>query len=322
MNTKLAWGILLAIIILGAGGYWYTHIHVSDSTSVSSGTTTQTVVTPTWLPISALPASYDVSVDTGTWYSMQNGQVYCMYSKTPIANIDVATFVFSSLGEYAKDKNHVYRCSDIVKDADATSFTVLNKAYAKDLSHVFYSGKSIVDANATSFTVVPSPQPDGFQTSYGKDNMHVYNLFQKIPNADPATFVILSPFIPVDKNWIYKNNVVFGPASLIDETYAEALPANCTKTGQWTPKPAPVPSIFSKDETVVGYVGPNAVCIIDKKTQKSEYYEKGWEDGVALSDDGSKLYYSIFAKGMGGGTCADCGKYAIDRATGSEERVK
>lgn len=326
MSTKLALGILLFVVI-GAGGYWYLYANHAvpqslTKTIVPLEATVRDNDPGSWSPASALPVAYN-NEEGPTWYWLSNNKVFCM--NLEVTSADIPTFQFSSHGEYAKDKNNVYRCNQVVEGAEPVSFVMVNIVYAKDAKHVFYMGNVLEGVDPATFSIVPgSTAPAGSRSAYGKDATYVYYTGQLVSHADQATFVILSPFIPVDKNWIYTNNVVFGPASLISETYAQALPPNCTKEGTWTPKPAPIPSIFSKDETVVGYAGPDAVCIIDKKTQKSEYYEKGWEDGVALSDDGSKLYYSIFMKGggVGGGTCSDCGTYAIDRTTGKEERIK
>ena len=51
-----------------------------------------------------------------------------------------------------KDIHHVFFMGNIVENANAFSFEVLNKGYAKDRYHVFYHG-----------TIVPDLQPAGFQ---------------------------------------------------------------------------------------------------------------------------------------------------------------
>jgi len=247
---------------------------------------------------------------------------------------DYASFVFSSFGEYAKDKDHVYRCSDIVKDADPASFDVIDGVYARDANHVFYSGIVIPLANAATFSIVPGSEPDGpWLDALGNDGTHIFHLGTLVVGADPASFKMI-PLIgyvealPADKNWVYdQSGGHLAPVSLISETYAYALPAACTKTdsdGRPIISPSELPQLYSEDLSVIGYDGPDAACIIDKKSGNAQYYPYGWEAGVALSPDGSKVLYDVYESegaAMNGETCADCGTYAIDRATGKTSKV-
>jgi hypothetical protein len=328
MSTKLLIIAGCAAFVSIALGVYQYGPFISARHAVEAVTPSMATTTPaTWLPFASLPTLYDVTVENEwrTWYWSNGGTVTCMYTFALPTDIDITTFEFSSYGEYAKDKNHVYRCDKIVEHADPHSFVVLNKEYAKDDMAVFYSGKLIPGADAHTFEVVPALQESGVvqtvQTGFGKDNTHVYNLFAEIRGADPETFKIVSYDTEVDKNWVYYNGTLIGPVSLVDETYAHSLPENCTKPSPYDILPSLRPSIFSKDGTVVGYTGMNATCLIDKKTRTSEYYQYGYWNGVALSDDGSQLYYSIVRKGSGGGVCASCGTYSIDRATGEESRI-
>lgn len=274
-----------------------------------------------WRPASTLPKSWSNDRDF-TWYSLQNNMIYCMGNPFPEA--DVTTFLVSSLGNYGKDKNHAYWCSQEISIADPATFTVINDIYAKDASHVFYGGYYLVlGADPATFSIVPSPQ---FDSGYAKDKNHVYSLYTEVPNADPATFVILPPLIPKDKNWIYSGAGVIGPASLITDNaeYAKALPAECNPAGAEPINPQPYPSAFSSDGSVIGYANYSRMCVIDKKANTIENFPYGAEQSVSLSKDGSKILYFKYQKGDGVGeqTCADCGQYSLDRATGKVERVQ
>lgn len=245
----------------------------------------------------------------------------------PLPSADVSTFVASSLDGYGKDKNHVYWCTQIVADADAATFTILSKEYAKDASHVFLVGGFIIaDADPTTFAPVKYLSPkaiDPLQTGYGKDKNYVYNLDHKLPNADSATFT-LDP-VPSDKNWIYLNDTVVGPVSLITDNvpYSKALPAECNKSGDETIYPQVFPAAFSADGQIIGYPNDFSVCVIDKKANTVQVFPYGTQQGVSLSKDGSKVLYFKYQKGEGEGeqTCADCGQYSYTRATGKVEKL-
>lgn len=244
----------------------------------------------------------------------------------PVLNVDASTFVASSLNGYGKDKNHVYWCNQIVADANPETFTILSKEYSKDASHVFLTGGSIiVGADPTTFAPVLYSSLiaiEPLQTGYGKDANHVYSQDHAIPNADPATFA-LDP-VPSDKNWIYLNDTVVGPARLIVDNaqYAKALPAECNKLGADTIYPHIYPPAFSVDGRVIGYTNYFAICVIDEMANTVQVYPYGTEQGASLSGDGSKILYFKYQKGDGvdGETCADCGQYSFDRAT--EEVMK
>jgi hypothetical protein len=278
-----------------------------------------------WRPVSSLPTSWVASRDY-TWYWIKNNTISCMGK--PLLGADIPTFLASSLDGYGKDKNHVYWCDQVVAQADPTSFTILNKEYAKDASRVFYLGGFVVPkADPATFSIVPSPEsPDNLQTSYGKDKSHVYNLNHELYNADPATFVILYPLIPKDKNWIYQGAEIVGPASLITQNaeYAKVLPAPCNPLGAELIQPQVYPPAFSADGSIIGYANNSAICVIDKKKNTVERYPYGMDMGVSLSKDGSKILYFKYQSegaGMNGETCAACGQYAVDRATGKVSKV-
>lgn len=278
-----------------------------------------------WRSASTLPTGYGVSQNY-TWYSLQDNIISCMGN--PLPEADVSTFVASSLDGYGKDKNHVYWCNQMVAEADPATFTILSKEYGKDSEHVFLvGGFMIADADPTTFAPVlySSPQAiDPLQTGYGKDKNYVYNLDHKLPNADSASFT-LDP-VPNDKNWIYLNNTVVGPASLIADNvqYSNALPAECNKSGADTISPLAFPPAFSADGSVIGYPNDFAICIIDKKANTVQVYPYGTQQGASLSKDGSKvLFFKYQSEGqaINGIPCPDCGQYSLDRATGKVEKL-
>lgn len=275
----------------------------------------------TWLPASTLAQSWSNGAGT-TWFSMQNGTIDCM--RNPISGVDASTFVVSSLGDYGKDKTHVYWCSEIVADADPASFEVINGEYAKDASHVYWEGYyTLPDADPATFSIVPAAGSDNMQTGYGKDKTYVYNLYRKLPGADPATFT-LDP-VPHDKNLIYQNSDVVGPASLITDNaqYAKALPVACNPLVEQPIYPQAYPPAFSASGSVIGYPNDNAICVIDKAADTIKIFPYGTQQGVSISKDGTKILYFIYQKGDGEGeqTCADCGQYSLDRATGKVEKI-
>lgn len=301
--------VLIACIILG-GVY---AVAIKKQTDVPK--------TIEWRSANALPKSWSNGRDY-TWFSLQNNIINCMGNPMPEAN--VATFKVSSLGAYGKDKNNVYWCSQIVANFDPATFTVINEIYGKDASHVVYGGYYLVPgADSATFSIIPSPQ---FESGYAKDKDHVYSLYTEVPKADPKTFVILPPLVPKDKNWIYSGAEVIGPASLITDNaaYANVLPAECNPADSEPIKPQTYPPAFSADGSVIGYSNYSRVCVIDKKANTIQNFLYGTEQSVSLSKDGSKvLYFKYQSEGaaINGETCADCGQYSFDRATGKVEKL-
>ncbi|MHB8860355.1 MAG: DKNYY domain-containing protein [Minisyncoccota bacterium] len=311
MKDAMRIGIPVAVLALLILGAWVAYKPTSSEQKIE------------WRSVSALPHSYSPSSRANTWYWYDNGVISCMHA--PLSGEDVATFQASSLGEYAKDKNHVYDCDNIVKDADPATFTILNQVYAKDARHVFYIGGTIIPgADPATFVPVTTPlAKNSLQSEYGKDTNHVYWNGRVIAGADSATFV-LSP-VTRDKNWIYQNDTVVGPVSLATDNtqYSTALPAACNPSNAETIYPRPYPSVFSADGNVIGYTSDNAVCVIDKSADTVRRFPYGTQQGVSISKDGSKVLYFKYQKGdgVGGQTCADCGQYSIDRATGVTQKL-
>lgn len=277
-----------------------------------------------WRAASTLASSYEIN-KSYTWYTLRDNTISCMGTALPKA--DAATFVASSLDGYGKDKNHVYWCYEIIVQADPATFTVLSREYAKDSTHVFYPGGSIIkEANAPTFTPVLYVSPlaiDPLQTGYGKDKNYVFSQNRIVANADPATFV-LEP-VSHDKNWIYVNDTVVGPVSLIADNmqFSKTLPSACNMPNTDIIYPQVYPPSFSADGSIVGYPNDVAICIIDKKTNNVQIFPYGTQQGVSLSADGAKILFYKYQKGDGAGesTCKECGQYSYDRATGEIVRL-
>ncbi len=156
----------------------------------------------------------------------------------------------------------------------------------------------------------------------------MYWLTHTLPKADPATFTVSDEGIH-DKNWIYQNDGLFGPVSLITDNrrYAGALPGDCTKAGNGHDPivPSSYPELFSENLRVIGYVSSDATCVIDKGSGTAQYFEYGTDQGAELSKDGSRLYFMKYmseGQAVNGEECPSCGKYAIDRITGVINKVQ
>lgn len=139
-------------------------------------------------------------------YCVKNNLVY--YKNTKIDNADMDSFevLFIGMGEdgIAKDKNHVYRGTDIMPDLDAKTFTRLERNYFKDKNNIYHYkfgfGKlDFLDVN--SFEVL-----GGSEGSYVKDEDFVYQdleALEKLEGADPDTFTVINQFYAKDKNHVY-----------------------------------------------------------------------------------------------------------------------
>lgn len=304
-KNKLLALILSIVVIGGVGAYLFFGMRVPAHAA--------------WIPASAL-SDHQPAVGDNEWFWMKNDTIYC--EGNPIGEADIASFAASSISAYAKDKNNVYMCANVVANFDPATFTVLDANYGKDATHVVYGGYYLVPgADAATFTVI-------LGSGYGKDRQHVYDAWRELPGADPATFEVVPPNAARDKNSIYISDKVFGPASLIADNaqYAQALPAACNPAGADPISPQVFPGAFSEDENVIGYMSASRICVIDKKSGTAQSFPYGFSDSASLSADGSKVLFYKYIKGDGGGegaqSCADCGEYSIDRATGEVEKAQ
>lgn len=270
----------------------------------------------TWIPASALP-KHEPSVSDNKWFWMNGDTIYCQGN--PIGEADVATFEASSNSAYAKDKNNVYMCTNVVANFDPATFVVVDANYGKDATHVVYGGYYLVPgADTRTFSVIPG-------SSYAKDQYRVWDTWRELPGANPTTFEILPQSASRDKNAIYISDKRFGPASLITDNaqYAKALPPACNPADADPIEPQIFPGAFSDDLQVIGYMSASRICVIDKKAATVQSFPYGFSDSASLSTDGSQVLFYKYLKGDGAGeqTCADCGQYSLDRATGKVEKV-
>lgn len=93
--------------------------------------------------------------------------------------------------KYAKDASQVFIGNRnrpyLIKDGDSKTFTVLtlDGKYAKDKSRVYYIGTPLKNADPSTFEVLEKP--------YAKDANNVYAGIIKMDGVDAATFRVLHP---------------------------------------------------------------------------------------------------------------------------------
>lgn len=76
--------------------------------------------------------------------------IYVSGIMIPADNLDVDTFMYIEYN-YCKDKNNVYYKSDVLRNAEASSFEVLSSIYAKDRRYVYENGKILDGYNPVTF---------------------------------------------------------------------------------------------------------------------------------------------------------------------------
>lgn len=134
---------------------------------------------------------------------------------------------------YAKDKNDVYYCGEIIDNADKKTFEVIVipkyipnfqekfpdykhsnfksyspinciKAsmdyYAKDRNHAYYGKKMIAEAHPNKFKLLSA--------FFSSDNTSIFYKDKKIDNVDVNTFEIVAGRLSKDKNHIFLNGKV------------------------------------------------------------------------------------------------------------------
>lgn len=113
-----------------------------------------------------------------------------------IDSADIATFKPLAHG-YSVDKSQVFLIEttqlETVKDADAQTFRVMSEFYTKDAARVFWRGEKLPDANPGAFKIISE------EHHCGCDDKRVYHKHKIVPNADPAKF-------PVGKKFKYCND--------------------------------------------------------------------------------------------------------------------
>lgn len=104
--------------------------------------------------------------------------------------------------EYKVEDNNVYFGDMIIKEADFSTFKVVERDsdYGKDKNNVYYKGLKIKGANPFYFTYITRGT---IESLYFKDNKNIYYEGKKIKEADFKTLKILGSNYAIDKNNVY-----------------------------------------------------------------------------------------------------------------------
>lgn len=129
-------------------------------------------------------------------YSTFNNRLYCEYTEIPEADIESFVIIDSNKYrmDYAKDKNNVYRNRAKVKDADPSTFTIINEQFSKDKNYVFFGDEIIENAIPNTFQII--------NEAYQRDQKQIWHR-GKLIKADANTFEILTDYYARDKDHVY-----------------------------------------------------------------------------------------------------------------------
>ena len=86
---------------------------------------------------------------------------------------------------YSKDKQHVFFERNLIPDADAESFEVIDEFHGKDKHRVYHCSDAFEAADRDSF--------HGLGNSFARDKHHAYYYMRVLPEADPKTFSVYDP---------------------------------------------------------------------------------------------------------------------------------
>ncbi|MFA7682432.1 MAG: DKNYY domain-containing protein [Candidatus Peribacteraceae bacterium] len=124
-----------------------------------------------------------------------NGQYYTdgthvFYRTELMKEADLSSFVDLNIDGYAKDANHVYRFCSIVADADPQSFQPLHGDYAKDDHFIFFAFHIVKEADLDSFEVLKCQWKQVLNqgSHYAKDRSHAYVRGTVVGDVSPETF--------------------------------------------------------------------------------------------------------------------------------------
>lgn len=123
---------------------------------------------------------YEVGRNHRPSYFVDGDKVF--FQGIPVRDASASSFSILRDG-YAKDNWNVYYCGIKINDASSNSFKVLGYGYSKDDWNVYYNGLKIDGASSNSFTVLSD--------WYAKDNWNVYYDGVKIQGASQNSFKVL-----------------------------------------------------------------------------------------------------------------------------------
>lgn len=105
--------------------------------------------------------------------------------------------------------------------ADPATFEALDSTYARDNSHVYINGALLPDADAASFELLQRP-------GFAKDRDHVYQR-DRVLSDDPAHFELLDGELAKDSRVVYRSDgsvLSEDPGTLRDHLRRRSLPVH------------------------------------------------------------------------------------------------
>lgn len=150
------------------------------------------------------------------------------YQGKLVSGADPNSFVLLGSRAYyfGKDQTTVYFSGKPIIGADLESFSVISSVHSKDKSHVYYQEKIINQASPNTSISLEGQKTHRKQLNYLLDENAVYYEDKKLPDSDPASFKIISPYYEKDKNHVYANGRIL---SHLDAATFEILSFPYTK---------------------------------------------------------------------------------------------
>lgn len=236
--------IILAIllIVINIGYYWYY-----PSSNISS-----------------LPSVVISPGEVIDGYSIEKGIVKWKGQILEDADAQTFTVFKGSCCFWAKDKKHVYYGYSpgkplpmvrMLKDADPSSFVMLNGNYFKDNSHVWdWAGYSVGNTDPMSFEALSGP--------YAKDKDHAFWNSSVIATADSKTFVSSwGDFdFAMDKDHIFRGRDIIAGAEPSPSTFVtlDSLSRRYAKDGN---------HVYFEDH-IIGRADPRTFTLLNDRYAK------------------------------------------------------
>ena len=148
-------------------------------------------------------ASSFETIINSTHFSLGKDKNHVFFNSEILENADPSTFE-NIQPSYYKDKNYVFLLQGTNIDsriigADPSTFTILKEYYwSKDKNHIFYSRTPLEDATLSSFVVI--------NENWGKDGKFYFFRDKKLDSLDYASTELLGENYIKDKNYVYYEN--------------------------------------------------------------------------------------------------------------------
>ncbi len=200
--------------------------------------------------------------------------------------------VFNYRAEYARDKQYVFYCGEILTGADPESFQPFESSqtgFWQDQTHIYYGGEVLPGAKPTGFKILE--EHTEYSVYEDATSSQVYHYGKLIASADAQSLTVFNYYLSKDKQAIYYGTEQILPQA--DVASFEMLP----NEDRYARDKHAVYDMAGKDSAAIVDADPASIQVLQRgyiKDQQHVYYRDGIASHKVLDADANSFVVTAY----------------------------